>query len=242
MTAPIYQRILLKLSGEALLGNGNFGIDPVILNRIIGEIQQLLELEVQVGIVVGGGNMFRGATVAATGISRITGDHLGMIATVMNALVMRDVMHQRGMDVHVMSALPIDGIVERFDRPKAIDYLEKHGVVIFSGGTGNPLFTTDSAASLRAIEIDADILLKATNVDGVYTADPAKNPSATLFDTLTYDEVLQRQLGVMDLSAFVQCRDHHMKLRVFNINKSGALMRIVLGEHEGTLVENGGQK
>lgn len=234
----VYKRILLKLSGEALTGPIKFGIDAEILNRLASEIKGLVALGVQVGIVIGGGNLFRGEALSKIGLDRITGDHMGMLATLMNALAMRDAFGRAELDTRVMSAIPMSGIVDHYDRRKAINKLQAGKVVIFAAGTGNPLVTTDSAASLRAIETKADLLLKATQVDGIFSADPLKNPAATLYKSLTYQKVLDEELKVMDLSAFCQCRDHNIKLRVFNIHKSGALKRIVLGEDEGTLVSN----
>jgi uridylate kinase len=235
---PVYRRIILKLSGEALMGSLQFGIDPGTVERITGEINELVSLGVQVGLVVGGGNLFRGAALSAAGLGRITGDHMGMLGTVMNALALRDMMEQKGLQTRVMSAIPMSGIIDTYDRRKAMHHLAQGRVVIFSGGTGNPLVTTDSAASLRSIEVDADILLKATNVDGVYTADPARHKDATLYHKLSFQEVLEKELGVMDLAAFCQCRDHNVPIRVFNIKKNGALLRILMGGDEGTLVTN----
>lgn len=234
---PKFKRILLKLSGEALMGDSHFGIAPRVLDYLVSELKPLLELRVQIGIVIGGGNLFRGAALADVGIDRVTADQMGMMATVMNALALRDAFSAAKIDVRVMSALPVRGVAGSFDRLKAIRHLEKQTVLIFAGGTGNPLVTTDSAASLRAIEIKADLLLKATNVDGVYSADPLKYPDATLYPHLTYAEALKKELAVMDLAAFSQCRDHKIKLRVFNVRKSGVLLRIVQGADEGTLVE-----
>ena len=235
---PVYQRILIKLSGEALQGNANFGIDPAVLTRLANEIHELKELNIQVAIVIGGGNLFRGATLSAVGIDRITADQMGMLATVMNALALRDALESANLSCRIMSAVGIGSIVPLYERRKAIHHLENGRVVIFAAGTGNPLVTTDSAASLRAIEIEADVLLKATNVDGIYSADPVKFPEAHKYDHLTYSEVLERELGVMDLAAFCQCRDYNMKLRVFNINRPGVLLRIVSGASEGTEVSN----
>lgn len=232
-----YKRILLKLSGEALSGDTKFGIEPTVLERLAREILEINDLGVQVGIVIGGGNLFRGAALSKSGLSRVTGDQMGMLATMMNALAMQDVFAKAGLAIRLMSSIQVAGVIDLFDRRKAINKLEHGNIIIFAGGTGNPLVTTDSAASLRAIEIKADILLKATNVEGIYSADPAKNPDAELYSNLTFDEALEKELGVMDLSAFCQCRDHDMKIRVFNINKEGALKRIILGEPEGTLVE-----
>lgn len=233
---PKYQRILLKLSGEALQGKTQVGIDPPVLNRIAQEIAELIKLNIQTGVVIGGGNFFRGATLSALGINRITGDQMGMVSTIMNALALREALEQIGVHARIMSAIPMSGIVDHYDRRKAIHNLREKRVVLFAAGTGNPLVTTDSAASLRSIEVEADILLKATNVDGVYSEDPRKNPNATLYQQLSYQEALEKELGVMDLTAFCQCRDHQMPIRVFNIHKEGALKRAALGENEGTLV------
>lgn len=234
---PVYKRIVLKLSGEALQGEKSFGIDPAVLDRMAIEVGELIKLNVQVGLVIGGGNLFRGETLSAAGIGRITADHMGMLATVMNALAMRDALERAGFATRIMSAIHMSGVVDYYDRRKAMHHLNKGRVVLFAAGTGNPLVTTDSAASLRAIEVEADILLKATNVDGVYTSDPLKDKSATRYKVLSYSEALTKELGVMDLTAFCQCRDHHMKIRVFSLQKKGALLRVVLGEDEGTLVE-----
>ncbi len=240
MSEPVYKRILLKLSGEALTGGeGQFGIDPTILQRIADELQELVKLGVEIGVVIGGGNMFRGAALSKAGLGRVTGDHMGMLATVMNALAMRDIFEEADMPTRIMSAITMTGVVDPYDRRKAIQHLKEGRIVIFSAGTGNPFVTTDSAASLRGIEIDADLVLKATNVDGVYSADPAHNPDAKRYLQLTYQEVLDKELGVMDLAAFCQCRDHNINLRVFNMNKPGALLRIIMGGDEGTLIQNG---
>jgi uridylate kinase len=238
-TKLTYKRILLKLSGEALMGEQDFGIDPAVVQRISTEIAEAVNAGVEVGLVIGGGNIFRGVSLASGGMERATADHMGMLATVINALSVQDGLEKAGLAVRVMSALPIHQVCEDYVRRRAIRHLEKGRVVIMAAGTGNPFFTTDSAATLRGIEIDADLVLKATKVDGVYSADPMKDPSATRYSRLTYDEVLQRQLGVMDLTAIVLCRDHNLPLRVFDMNKSGALMRILHGEDEGTLVERG---
>ena len=232
-----YNRILLKLSGEALTGDGDFGIDPKVLDRMAVEIGQLVGLGVEIGLVIGGGNLFRGAALHASGMERVTGDHMGMLATVMNALAMRDALERTNISSHVMSAIPMSGVVEHYDRRRAIRYLKDGDVVIFAAGTGNPFFTTDSAACLRGIEIEANVVLKATKVDGVYTADPMLDPSATLYDHLTYDEVLDKKLGVMDLTAICLCREHNMPLRVFRMSKQGALLNLVVGGDEGTLIE-----
>lgn len=234
-----YKRILLKLSGEALTGDADFGIDPKVLNRMALEIGQLVGIGVQVGLVVGGGNLFRGASLHAAGMDRVTGDHMGMLATVMNGLALRDALERSNIHTRVMSAIPMSGVVEPYDRRRGIRHLKDGDVVIFCAGTGNPFFTTDTAACLRGIEMDADLVLKATKVDGVYSDDPVTNPNATRYSRLTYDEVLEKKLGVMDLTAICLCRDHHMPVRVFDMNRSGALLRVVVGEDEGTLIERG---
>ena len=231
---PKYKRILLKLSGEAL-GDGSVGIDPKILDRTALEIGQLVGIGVQVGLVIGGGNLFRGAALHAAGLDRVTGDHMGMLATVMNALAMRDALERANIHTVVMSAIPMSGVVEHYDRRLAIRHLEENNVVIFAAGTGNPFFTTDSAACLRGIEVDADIVLKATKVDGVYSSDPVLDKTATRYDRLTYDEVLEKQLGVMDLTAICLARDHDMPVRVFAMEQTGALRNAVVGEDEGFL-------
>ena len=235
---PAYKRILLKLSGEALMGAEGFGIDPRVLDRMALEIGQLVGIGVQVGLVVGGGNLFRGAALHKAGLDRVTGDHMGMLATVMNALGLRDALERSNISTVVMSAIPMSGIVEHYDRRKAIKHLQNGDVVVFSAGTGNPFFTTDSAACLRAIEIEANLCLKATKVDGVYTADPIKDPSATKYDELSFDEALEKQLGVMDLTAICLCKDHDLPVRVFDMNKSGALLNIMVGGEEGTLIKS----
>tara|TARA_B110000879_G_scaffold82917_1_gene115085 strand:+ start:108 stop:851 length:744 start_codon:yes stop_codon:yes gene_type:complete len=232
-----YKRILLKLSGEALQGSGNFGIDPSVLDRMALEIGQLVGIGIQVGLVIGGGNLFRGAELSAAGLDRVTGDHMGMLATTMNALAMRDALERSNIPTTAMSAIPMSGVVDRYDRRSALRCLEQGDVVIFSAGTGNPFFTTDSAAALRAIEMDAELMIKATKVDGVYDSDPMKNPDAVKYDSLTYDEVLDRKLGVMDLTAICLCRDHNMPVRVFEMEKPGALVNIVVGGNEGTLIQ-----
>jgi len=239
--APKYQRILVKLSGEALMGDGEDTISPAIVGRTAVELCDLVQSGVQVGVVIGGGNIFRGASLAASGVDRVTADHMGMLATVINALALQDAVESRGAAARVMSAIKVNQICEDYIRRRAIRHLEKGRVVIFAAGTGNPFFTTDSAASLRAIEIGANLLLKGTKVDGVYTADPVKDPKAKRYDVLTYDEVLSRNLMVMDATAIVLCRDYGMPLRVFDINQSGALRRIVFGANEGTLVHGGAE-
>ena len=234
---PQYSRILLKLSGEAL-GVDGVGIDPKVLDRMALEIGQLVESGVQMGLVIGGGNLFRGAQLSAAGLDRVTGDHMGMLATVMNALAMRDALERARIHTVVMSAIPMSGVVEHYDRRLAIRHLEQGDVVVFSAGTGNPFFTTDSAACLRGIEIEADIVLKATKVDGVYSADPLIEPNAIKFDHLTYDDVLEKQLGVMDLTAICLARDHSMPLRVFAMTQNGALRNAIVNDNEGTLIES----
>lgn len=234
-----YKRILLKLSGEALIGDEGFGIDPKVLDRMALEIGQLVGIGVQVGLVIGGGNLFRGAALQRAGLDRVTGDHMGMLATVMNALAMRDALERSNITSRVMSSIPMSGVVDHYDRRKAIRALEDGEVVIFSAGTGNPFFTTDSAACLRGIEVNAELVLKATKVDGVYTADPVKDPTATKYDELSYDEVLDKKLEVMDLTAICLCRDHNMPLRVFAMENVGALLNIVVGGTDGTLVKEG---
>jgi uridylate kinase len=231
-----YKRILLKLSGEALTGKEAFGIDPAILDRMALEIGQLVGIGVQVGLVIGGGNLFRGAALQTAGLDRVTGDHMGMLATVMNALAMRDALERSNIATQVMSAIPMSGVVDHYDRRKAMRALANGDVVIFAAGTGNPFFTTDSSACLRAIEVEAELMLKATKVDGVYSADPVKVKDAVKYDRLTFDEVLNQELGVMDLTAIILCRDHNLPVRVFEMEKPGALLGIVVGGTEGTLI------
>ena len=238
MSDKPFKRILLKLSGEALMGNLGFGIDPKVLDQMALEIGQLIGIGVQVGLVIGGGNIYRGAALSEAGLDRVAGDHMGMLATVMNGLAMRDALERANIPSRVMSAIPMSGVVDHYDRRMAVRALSEGEVVIFSAGTGNPFFTTDSAACLRGIEVGADITLKATKVDGVYDSDPVKNKDAKKFDHLTFDEVLSRKLGVMDLTAMCLCRDHDMPLRVFKMEKVGALLNIVMGGEEGTLVTN----
>lgn len=239
--SPKYQRILLKLSGEALMGDQNFGIDPKVLNRMSLEIGQLVGIGVEVGLVIGGGNLFRGAALHQAGMDRVTGDHMGMLATVMNGLAFRDALERSNIRSRIMSAIPMSGVVEHYDRRTALRYLKAGDVVIFTAGTGNPFFTTDSAACLRGIEIDADIVIKATKVDGVYNKDPVKHSDAVKYETLTYDEALAEKLGVMDLTAVCMVRDACMPVRVFNMNKSGALLNLVVGGKEGTLIDAGAE-
>lgn len=232
-----YKRILLKLSGEALTGSENFGIDPKILDQLALEIGQLVGIGVQIGLVVGGGNLFRGAALQAAGLDRVTGDHMGMLATVMNALALRDALERSNIATQVMSSIPMSGVVDHYDRRKAIRAISNGDVVIFCAGTGNPFFTTDSSACLRGIEIDAELVLKATKVDGVYSADPMKVADAVKYEHLSYDEVLDRKLEVMDLTAICLCRDHNMPVRVFKMEDRGALLSIVRGGQEGTLIQ-----
>ena len=231
-----YSRILLKLSGEALLGAADYGIDPIVLQRVAGEIAEAHSAGVQIGVVIGGGNIFRGAGLAAAGMDRVTGDHMGMLATVMNALALQDALEKLSAKVRVMSAIRINDVCEDFIRRRAIRHIEKGRIAIFAAGLGNPFFTTDSAAALRAVEIGAQLLLKATKVDGVYSADPARHAGATRFDILSYDEVIERKLAVMDTAAFALCRDHRIPLRIFDMSREGDLMRIIQGEQIGTLV------
>jgi uridylate kinase len=228
---PAYKRILLKLSGEALMGNSPFGISPDVMTFLANEIKGVVDAGVEVALVVGGGNIFRGEGLARGGMDRVTGDHMGMLATVINGLAIQDAIERIGLQARVQSALRINEVCEDYIRRKAQRHLEKGRVVIFAAGTGNPFFTTDSAAALRAVEINADLLLKATKVDGIYTADPKKDPKATKYATLTYDEALDQRLAVMDQTAMVLCRDHRMNLRVYDMERPGALMKIVMGDH-----------
>jgi uridylate kinase len=234
----LYKRILLKLSGEALMGQGTHGIDPGVAQRLAGEIHDVVSQGAQLGLVIGGGNILRGAGLAAQGMDRVSGDHMGMLATVINALAMQDAIEKTGTACCVMSALTIDRVCEPYSSRQAIQHLEQGRVVIFAAGTGNPFFTTDSAASLRAIEIGADIMLKATKVDGVYTADPVTDPGATLYTRISYDAALAQKLGVMDATALVLCSEHNMPVRVFNVFEAGHLGRIMDGQDIGTLVES----
>ncbi|MGH8180104.1 MAG: UMP kinase [Steroidobacteraceae bacterium] len=235
-TQSRYSRILVKLSGEALMGVADYGIDPAILKRIAGELQEIVGLGVQLAVVIGGGNIFRGAGLARAGMDRVAGDHMGMLATVMNALAMQDALESLGLYARVMSAIRINEVCEDYIRRRAIRHLEKGRVVICAAGTGNPFFTTDTAAALRAIEINADVLLKATKVNGVYSDDPMHNPAALRYDHLTFDRVLTDKLNVMDATAIVMCRDNRLPLRVFNLNNPGDLTRIVRGADVGTMV------
>jgi uridylate kinase len=235
-TKARYSRILVKLSGEALMGGADYGIDPAMLKRVAGELQDIVNLGVQLAVVVGGGNIFRGAGLARAGMDRVAADHMGMLATVMNALAMQDALESLGLYARVMSAIRINEVCEDYIRRRAIRHLEKGRVVIFAAGTGNPFFTTDTAAALRAIEISAEVLLKATKVNGVYSEDPMRNPAAQRYTHLTFDRVLSEKLNVMDATAIVMCRDNRLPLRVFNLNNPGDLTRIARGAEVGTSV------
>jgi len=235
---PAYQRILLKLSGEALMGDDAFGINRETVDRIVRQVKEVSELGVQVGVVIGGGNIFRGVSQGAAGMDRATADYMGMLATVINALALADAMNRGGLVARVQSALSIEPVVEPYIRGKAIRYLEEGKIVIFGAGTGNPFFTTDTAAALRGREVEANIVLKATKVDGVYTADPMKDKSATRYNKITFDEAFVKNLKVMDATALALCRDQKLPINVFSIFKEGALKRVVMGEDEGTLVHN----
>ena len=231
-----YKRILLKLSGEALMGDDAYGINRATIVRMVREILEVTQLGCEVAVVIGGGNLFRGVAGGAVGMDRATADYMGMLATVMNALALSDAMQKQGLVPRVMSAIAIEQVVEPYVRPKALQYLEEGKVVIFAAGTGNPFFTTDTAAALRGSEISAEIVLKATKVDGVYTADPKKDPNATLYQSITFDEAISKHLQVMDATAFALCRDQKLPIKVFSITKPGALKRVIMGEDEGTLV------
>ena len=234
--APAYRRILLKLSGEALMGDDQFGINRATIVRIVGEIAEVTRLGVEVAVVIGGGNIFRGVAGGSVGMDRATADYMGLLATVMNSLALADAMNKQGLIARVMSAIAIEQVVEPYVRPKALQYLEEGKVVVFAAGTGNPFFTTDTAAALRGAEIGAEIVLKATKVDGVYSADPKKDPTATRYDKITFDDAMSQNLGIMDATAFALCRDQKLPIKVFSIFKEGGLKRVVMGEDEGTLV------
>jgi len=234
--SPAYKRILLKLSGEALMGDDAFGINRDTIVRMVNEVVEIKRLGVEVAVVIGGGNLFRGVAGGSVGMDRATADYMGMLATVMNALALGDTMNKAGLTARVMSAIAIDQVVEPYVRPKALQYLEEGKVIIFAAGTGNPFFTTDTAAALRGAEIGAEIVLKATKVDGVYTADPKKDLTATRYSKITFNEAMQQNLGIMDAAAFALCRDQKLPIKVFSIFKHGALKRVVMGEDEGTLV------
>jgi uridylate kinase len=231
-----YKRILLKCSGEALMGKSQFGIDPSVLDKIAADVAELVQMKVEVGLVIGGGNLFRGKALSAAGLGRVTGDHMGMLATVMNALALRDALERIDLPARIMSAIPMMGVVDSYHRRKAMTHLRNGQVVIFAAGTGNPFFTTDTAACLRAIEVGADVVLKATKVDGVYSDDPIKNPDAVRYDFLTYRDVLSKNLQVMDSTAICLCQDQNMPLQVFNLSEPNALKKIVMGEHVGTII------
>lgn len=235
---PKYHRILLKMSGEALMGDQSFGLDAKVVTRIAEEVKTLQEAGVQVAIVVGGGNLFRGAQLAALGMERVTGDHMGMLATIMNALALQDAMEQQGLEVRTTSALRVEEVCESFIRRRAIRHLEKGRVVICAAGTGNPFFTTDSAASLRAIELEVDAMLKATKVDGIYTKDPKRHQDAVRYASLSYQQVLTEGLQVMDATSIVMCRDNDMPLLVFDMTRPGEIVRAVMGEDVGTVVHS----
>lgn len=237
-STPAYKRILLKLSGEALMGEDQFGINRKVLQLTVEEIKSIVEIGVEVGIVVGGGNIFRGVALGATGMDRATGDYMGMLATVMNAMALADCCRNNGLDARVQSALHMEQVAEPYIRGKALRHLRLGRVVIFAAGTGNPFMTTDTTAALRGAEIGAEVVLKATKVDGIYTADPKLHPDATMFDELTFDQALRANLKVMDATAFALCREQHLPIKVFNMTKHGALKRVVLGEKEGTLVHS----
>ncbi|GGX02409.1 uridylate kinase [Pigmentiphaga litoralis] len=231
-----YKRVLLKLSGEALMGDDAFGINRATINRMVEEIVEVCAMGVELALVIGGGNIFRGVAPGAQGMDRATADYMGMMATIMNSLALQDALKRRGVDARVQSALNIEQVVEPYIRPKALRYLEEGKVVIFAAGTGNPFFTTDTAAALRGAEIGAEVVLKATKVDGIYSADPKKDPNATRYSRITFDEAITKRLEVMDATAFALCRDQKLPIKVFSINKPGALKRVLLGDDEGTLV------
>src|SRR6188474_170936 len=234
---PMYKRVLLKLSGEALMGEQNFGIDPAVTSAIAADIKEITHLGVEVGIVIGGGNIFRGVAASAKGMDRATGDYMGMLATVINALALQDALEQQGVVTRVMSAIEMRAVAEPFIRRRAIRHLEKGRAVVFAAGTGNPYFTTDTAAALRAMEIRANVIMKATKVDGIYTADPMKDPSATRYDTISYLQVLEQRLQVMDATAISLCMDNQLPILVFNLRTPGNLRRAVLGESVGSVVK-----
>ncbi|MEX5747688.1 UMP kinase [Massilia sp. X63] len=236
MTKPAYHRVLLKLSGEALMGDDQFGINRATIDRMVADVAEVAKLGVQVAVVIGGGNIFRGVAPGAQGMDRATADYMGMLATVMNALALADSMRHVGITARVMSAISIEQVVEPYVRPKALQYLEEGKVVVFAAGTGNPFFTTDTAAALRGAEISAEIVLKATKVDGVYTADPKKDPNATRYNSISFDEAIAKNLQVMDATAFALCRDQKLPIKVFSIVKPGAMKAVIMGEDEGTLV------
>lgn len=234
---PVFERILLKLSGEALMGDMDYGIDPAYIRRTAAEVKAVSDIGVEVAMVIGGGNIFRGAGLAEAGMDRVTGDHMGMLATVINCLSMQDALENQGAFCRVMSALPINSVCEDYIRRRAVRHLEKGRIVLFAAGTGNPFFTTDSAASLRAVEVGADVMIKGTKVDGIFDKDPIKHADAVKYDTVSFDEAIAKKLGVMDQTAIVMCSDNNLPVKVFNMNKSGDLMRLVMGENVGTTVK-----
>jgi len=234
---PVFSRVLLKLSGEALMGDMDYGIDPAYARRIAGEVKAISDLGVEVALVIGGGNIFRGAGLAEAGVDRVTGDHMGMLATVINCLSFQDALEKMGCYCRVMSALTINAVCEDYIRRRAVRHLDKGRIVLFAAGTGSPFFTTDSAASLRAVEINADVMIKATKVDGIFDKDPAKHKDAVKYDKLGFDEVVKNKLAVMDTTAIVMCRDNNLPVKVFNMNSEGDLMRLICGENIGTTVE-----
>jgi uridylate kinase len=233
---PAYKKVLLKLSGEALMGDDSYGINPGTIDAMVTDVAEVVHSGIQLAIVIGGGNIFRGVAGGAAGMDRATADYMGMLATMMNALALQDALRQKGVEARVQSALRMDQVVEPYIRPKAIRHMEEGKVVIFAAGTGNPFFTTDTAAALRGAEMGVEVVLKATKVDGIYTSDPKKDPTATRYDTITFDEAIIKNLQVMDATAFALCRDRKLPIKVFSILKPGALKRVVMGDSEGTLV------
>jgi len=233
---PAYKKVLLKLSGEALMGDDSYGINPSTIDAMVADVAEVVQTGIQLAIVIGGGNIFRGVAGGAAGMDRATADYMGMLATMMNALALQDALRQKGVEARVQSALRMDQVVEPYIRPKAIRHMEEGKVVIFAAGTGNPFFTTDTAAALRGAEMGVEVVLKATKVDGIYTSDPKKDPTATRYDTITFDEAIIKNLQVMDATAFALCRDRKLPIKVFSILKPGALKRVVMGDSEGTLV------
>jgi uridylate kinase len=236
LTMPAYKKVLLKLSGEALMGDDSYGINPGTIDAMVTDIAEVVQAGIQLAIVIGGGNIFRGVAGGAAGMDRATADYMGMLATMMNSLALQDALRQKGVEARVQSALRMDQVVEPYIRPKAIRHMEEGKVVIFAAGTGNPFFTTDTAAALRGAEMGVEVVLKATKVDGIYTSDPKKDPTATRYDTITFDEAIIKNLQVMDATAFALCRDRKLPIKVFSILKPGALKRVVMGDSEGTLV------
>jgi uridylate kinase len=236
LTMPAYKKVLLKLSGEALMGDDSYGINPGTIDAMVADVAEVVQSGIQLAIVIGGGNIFRGVAGGAAGMDRATADYMGMLATMMNSLALQDALRQKGVEARVQSALRMDQVVEPYIRPKAIRHMEEGKVVIFAAGTGNPFFTTDTAAALRGAEMGVEVVLKATKVDGIYTSDPKKDPTATRYDTITFDEAIIKNLQIMDATAFALCRDRKLPIKVFSILKPGALKRVVMGDSEGTLV------